>query len=217
MTPSALEAFPYIPDLNNLPFDAMVTFVVGVLLAIMINAEAQAWMATLLGDLQVDAKDRFHFIPFLHMSVLGSLCYVVAGFGWPKPIEINPAKFSHPWLFTVLTRVTGPLANFLLANIAASMFVFMNLLDLDPVVFAMLVGVNVTTAIYHLIPIPPLAAGSLLTAGIPNLSPLAARLIYYAGSGLILAIFLAERLTGKGILSPYLNPLVQATMKFLIK
>jgi Zn-dependent protease len=188
-----------------------------VLLAVMINAEAQAWMATLLGDLRPDAKDRFHFIPFLHMSVLGSLCYVVAGFGWPKPIDLNPAKFRYPWLFTVLTRVTGPLANFLLANIAASMFVVMKLLDLDPVVFSMLVGVNVTTAIYHLIPIPPLAAGSLLTAGIPNLSPLTSRLIYYAGSGLILAIFLAERLTGVGLISPHLNPLVQATMKFLIK
>jgi hypothetical protein len=79
------------------------------------------------------------------------------------------------------------------------------------------VGVNITTAIYHLIPIPPLAMGSLLTAGIPNLSPMKARLINYAGSGLILAIFLAERLTGQGILSPYLNPLVQATMRFLVK
>jgi hypothetical protein len=109
------------------------------------------------------------------------------------------------------------MANFLLANIAASVFVFIRFLDMDPLVFAMLVGVNVTTAIYQLIPIPPLAAGSLITARIQNPSPLVKRLMYHSGSCLILAIFLTERISGVGILSPYLNPLVQATVKFLLK
>jgi len=217
MTTNPFAAFPYIPDLNNLSVDMTTSFVVSALVAIMINAEAQGWMATLFGDLRPDAKDRFHFIPFLHMSFLGSLCYLLAGFGWPKPMDINPAKFAYPALFTVLTRFSGAMANFLLANIAASVFVLFKFLDMDPMVFTMLVGVNVTTAIYNLIPIPPLAAGSLLTSSLTPQSLLMKRALYYSGSFVILAIFLAERITGVGILSPLLNPLVQATMRFLIK
>jgi hypothetical protein len=217
MTPEALAAIPYIPDFNHLALDTSVSFVVSALLAILINAEAQAWMATLLGDYRPDAKDRLHFIVFLHMSVLGSLSYLVGGFGWPKPIDINPARFKHPWLYTVLTRCSGALANFLLANIAGSLAVMLKFIDLDPLVFLMVVGVNITTAIYHLLPIPPLAAGSLFTALIPTTSPFLQRASYYAGSLLILAIFLTERLTGVGIVSPYLNPMVQAVMRFLVK
>lgn len=217
MTSAGVAAIPYIPDFSHLAFDTFVIFVVSALLAILINAEAQAWMATLLGDYRPDAKDRLHFIVFLHMSVLGSLCYLVGGFGWPKPIDINPAKFKHPRLYTVLTRFTGALANFILANIAGSLVVMLKFIDLDPLVFLMVVGVNITTAIYHLLPIPPLAAGSLITAWIPATSPHLQRLSYYAGSLLILAIFLTERLTGVGIVSPYLNPMIQAAVRFLVK
>jgi len=217
MTSAGVAAIPYIPDFSHLPFDTLVIFVVSALLAILINAEAQAWMATLLGDFRPDAKDRLHFIVFLHMSVLGSLCYLVGGFGWPKPIDIDPTKFRHPRLYTVVTRFAGPLANFILANIAGSLVVMLKFIDLDPLVFLMVVGVNITTAIYHLLPIPPLAAGSLITAFFPAASPHLQRLSYYAGSVLILAIFLTERLTGVGIVSPYLNPVIQAVMRFLVK
>jgi hypothetical protein len=216
MTTGSFGAVPYIPDLS-MPIDTLITFVVSVLLAILINAEAQAWMAALLGDARPEAKDRFHFIVFFHMSVLGSLCYLVAGFGWPKPLDINPAKFQHPRLYPILVRFTGAFANFLLANIAASMVFAIRFLELDPLVFLMVAGVNATTAVYHLIPIPPLAAGSLITAFIPEPSPLVRRVIYFSGSGLILAIFLTERITGVGIISPYLNPAVRAALKFLLK
>jgi Zn-dependent protease len=216
MTTASL-AVPYIPDLSHLAFDTSVIFVVSVLSAVLINAEAQAWIATLLGDYDPDAKDRLHFNVFFHLSLLGSICYFVAGFGWPKPIALNPANFQHPRLYTVLVRFTGALANFLLASIVASIVVVFQFVDLDPMVFLMVAGVNATTAVYHLIPIPPLAAGSLISIWIPSPSPLARRLIYYSGSAVILAIFLTERLTGVGIISPYLNPLVQATMRFLTK
>lgn len=217
MTTRSFEAFPYVPDFSQLPPDTFISFVVSALLAIMINAEAQGWMATLLGDYDPDAKDRFHFNVFFHMSVLGSICYLLAGFGWPKPIAVNPANFRHPRLYTVLVRFTGLMANFVLANIAASLVFVIKFIELDPLVFLMVAGVNVTTAVYHLIPIPPLAAGSLITAWMPAPSPWQRRVVYYSGSAIILAIFLAERLTGVGIISPHLDPLVRAAMRFLVK
>ena len=109
------------------------------------------------------------------------------------------------------------IANFPLAIISASLVFLVRFIDLEPVVFLMVVGVNLTTAVYHLIPIPPLAAGSLITTWLPDQSPLQKRVLYFSGSALILAISPAERITGVGLVSPLLNPVVRAVMKFLVK
>lgn len=216
MASGSIGPVPYIPDFNNLAFDSFVTFVVSALLAIMINAEAQAWTATLLGDYDPDAKERFSFNVFLHMSVLGSICYLVGGFGWPKLIKLNATKFKLPQLYTVIVRFTGAIANILLANIAASVVYVFKIVDIDPMVFFMVVGVNVTTAVYHLIPIPPLAASSLITTWIPEKSQNIRKGLNFFGPILLVAIFLAERITGKGLLSPYLNPIVLAAERFIV-
>jgi hypothetical protein len=216
MDTKGFGAIPYIPDLHNLAFDNLVIFIVSALLAIMINAEAQAFMATVLGDSRADAKDRFHFNVFLHLSLPGSICYLLGGFGWPKPIDVDPSRFRFPRLFTVIVRFTGALANILLANIAASIIFALKFLETDLMVLLMVAGVNITTAVYHLIPIPPLAAGSLITIWFPQQSPLIRRVIYYSGSVVILAIFLTERITGVGIISPYLNPLVREVVRLIV-
>jgi Zn-dependent protease len=215
MIPGSPATVPYIPDLGNLAIDTFSVFVVSALLAIMINAEAQAFMAAALGDTRPDAKDRFHFNAFLHLSILGSICYLVAGFGWPKPIDIDPGKFKHPRLYTVLVRLVGPLANILLANIAASMVFAVKFLEIDPVVFMVVLSVNITTAIYNLIPLPPLAAYSLVSIWLPPESQRLKRMLQVSGPFLIVAIFLIERITGVGIISPYLNPLVREVVRLI--
>jgi len=208
---------PFVLDPHNLMLDATVSFVVSALLAIMINAEGQAWVSTMLGDVREGVKDRFHFNAFLHLDITGSICYLVAGFGWPKYLDINASKFKYPELYMVLSRAAGPVANLLMASVAATLVFVMDFLDMDPRVFFMVVGVNVTTAVYSLIPIPPLAASSLLTVWIPPDSFLR-KFLFFAGPFLIVAIFLAERITGEGLISPYLDPLVrQITSLFIGK
>ncbi len=216
MDTKGFGAIPYIPDLHNLAFDNLVSFIVSALLAILINAEAQAFMATLLGDARPDAKDRFHFNVFFHLSLPGSLCYLLGGFGWPKPIDLDPSRFRFPRLFTVLVPFTGAIANILLANIAASIIFVFNSIGIDPLVFVMVAVVNVTTAVYQLIPLPPLAASTLFTVWIPQPTPMVKRMLYYTGSALLVTIFLIERATGLGLLSPYLNPLVWKLANFMV-
>ncbi len=217
MSEGGFGPIPFILDFQNLPpFDLILIFVISALLTIMIHAEAQAWVATLLGDVRPDATDRLHFNVLFHLSFPGSLCYVLAGFGWPKPIDIDPAKFRFPRLYSVIVRFSGAVANILLANIAASIIFVFRFLDMDPRVFLMLAGVSVTTAVYNLIPLPPLAAGSLITVWLPWRSPLAKRIVYYCGSSLVVALFLVERATGRGLLSPYLNPLVWKILGFMV-
>ena len=207
---------PYIPDPAHFAIDAFVSFCLGVLLAVLVSAEAQAFAATFLGDHRVEAKDRFHFIAFFHLDILGTINYLVGGFGWAKPIEINSSNFSYPRLFTFLTRLAGPLANLLMAGIAGSLVSILQSLQLfDVRVFNMIVAVNITTAVYNLIPLPPLAAGVLLTCFIPERFGGLRRLINQAGPFLILALTLFDRLYPLYFFRPWLDPLVINIFRFI--
>jgi len=182
----------------------------------MVNAEAQAFASTILGDSRIGAKDRFHFNAFLHINILGSICYLAGGFGWPRTMGIDRSKFAHPRLYTVLTRLAGPVANLLLAGIAGSLAAVMKSFEWDPRVFLMVIGVNVTTALYNLIPIPPLAMGSLVCELIPPDALRTRSLFLQAGPFLIVALVLWERITQEGVFSPYVDPLIKSTFAYFL-
>jgi len=205
---------PFVIDPLHLDAGAVTSFCISVLLAAMINAEAQAFVAALLGDSRVAPKDRFHFNAFLHLSLLGTICYVIGGFGWPRIMDIDSSKFKHPRTYTVITRSAGPLANLLLAGIAGSLA---NIIKpfWDPRVLLMVIGVNVTTALYNLIILPPLAAGVLVHELIPPGYATLRRTFWQAGPFLILALALLERLSPHGIVGSYLNPLIVAIFNFI--
>ena len=214
MTPDTAWAVPFIIDPRNLAVDAVTAFCVSALLAMMINAEAQAFVSAFLGDSRVGAKDRFHFNAFMHLNILGTVCYLVAGFGWPRTMDIDRGKLSHPRLYTVIIRLAGPLANLLLAGIAGTLASLMKSFEWDPRVFLMVIGVNITTAIYNLIPLPPLAMGSLVCELIPPDAVRTRSIFLQAGPFLILALALWDRLTDQGIISPYLDPLVKSVFTY---
>ena len=86
----------------------------------------------------------------------------MGGFGWPRVFDIDRSKFEYPRLYMVLTRAAGPLANLLMASIVGSIVMIFNIFEYNPRVFLMVIGVNLTTAIYNLIPVPPLAMGYLV-------------------------------------------------------
>lgn len=206
---------PFVIDFHNLALDAVVVFCISIFLALMINAEAQAWMATTLGDARPEAKDRFHFNFLKHLGILGTISFFVGGFGWPKHVDIDSSKFRYPRLYTFFSRLAGPIANLLLAGIAGSLILFGKFIDLDPQVFDMVIGVNVTTAVYNLLPIPPLLGGVVITSFIPERFQELEKLIASLGPFAIIALFLLERTSQTGIVSPYLNPIVVAVFEFI--
>uniref|UniRef100_A0A7V4LBN2 Site-2 protease family protein n=1 Tax=Desulfobacca acetoxidans TaxID=60893 RepID=A0A7V4LBN2_9BACT len=205
---------PYIPDPRYFALDAFVSFCIAVLLAVLVNAEGQAFMAALLGDRRVGAKDRFHFIAFLHLDILGTITYLVGGFGWARPMDIEPSRFPHPRLYTLIARLGGPAANLLLANIAASVVHLLRGIEVDAKVFAMVAAVNLTTAVYNLVPLPPLFAGTVLATWLETQSPGLARGITLAGPYLALALTLLDRLHPLPFFRPWLDPLVLEIFRF---
>lgn len=211
--------FPYLVDYSHLVLEDAVIFCVAALAGIMVSAEGQAFVATLLGDSRAGAKDRFHYNAFLHMSVLGTLNFLVAGFGWAKEMDIDVTKFkNHPRLFLVIARVAGPLSNLLLANIAASLNWLLGTYGIEDKVFSTIAVVNVTMAVYGLLMIPPLPGSSLLFALFPNSNFFAKvkKNFIIAGPFIIICSFGAVRLSGWDGPSSVFTPVVATITKAIL-
>jgi len=210
---------PYLINYSKPAAEDIVIFCVAMLTAIIVSAEGQAFIATLLGDSRPDAKDRFHFNVFLHMTLLGTLNFFIAGFGWAKEIDINMHNFKKfPRLFFVLSRMSGPLANLLMANIAASLTWVLGRWGFEDKVFSTIAVVNVTMAIYGLIPISPLPGSAFFFAFLPEgaHAEKVKKMLTTFGTYLIVTTFLVVRLSGWQGISSFFNPIVSTITSFVL-
>ena len=217
MPPRDLFPIPFLIDPRSIALDDLVTFCVAVLIAVLVNAEAQAYVATLLGDTRPGAKDRLHFNAFLHLDPLGTLSFLIGGVGWPKRVDVDPSKFQHPTWYLILTRCAGPFANFLMANVAASIVWLLHTLSIDARVFMMVLAVNLTVALYNVLPLPPLAGGSLISTLLPEQGRRFGQLYEQVGPYLLLALFLLDRIEDGQIITVHLAPHVQHLFALLIQ
>jgi membrane-associated protease RseP (regulator of RpoE activity) len=211
---------PYIVSYSPINVEQLAIFTVAILTAIMVSAEGQAFAATLLGDNRIDAKDRHHFNVFLHMSLLGTLCFFIGGFGWAKKIDIDVSRFrSVPRISLICSRLAGPAANLLLASIAASINWLLARYTIEDVVFEMIAIVNITMAVYSLLIIPPLPGASIISAFFSKKKERKRDIEGYidlVGSILVLIVFLVIRLKGWHQVSDLTNPIVLAIFHFIV-
>ena len=217
MPGNALIQVPFVLDFANFQFDQAVIFCITILLTITVNAEGQAFMATLLGDSPTNAPDRFHFNPLCHMNFAGIICFAVAGFGWPKQIKVNTEGFKHPGIYRLIIKFAGAFANILLASIAGSMLWAMRFFGIEDQVFAIVVAVNIMVFVSNIIPLPPLAGASILSLALPEKfknTPWAIRfslLLPY----LFVACLVVMRVKGWPLFNHYLDPVVQSIFMFM--
>jgi Zn-dependent protease len=186
------------------------------LLALTFHEYAHGKMAYLLGDPTPRYQGRLTLNPLAHLDPLGTLLLIVAGFGWAKPVQVNPFYFQmERRKAMMLVALAGPLMNLVLAylgavawRISASwgwqgdfLFSFFNLL----------VVYNVVLAVFNLLPIPPLD-GSRILAGL--VSRESANYIYGLET---LGPFLLLFLIATGITGRIMQPLVSLVLDLILQ
>ncbi|WP_456155171.1 site-2 protease family protein [Veillonella sp.] len=133
---------------------------------------AHAKAADLLGDPTPRMMGRLTMNPFVHLDLVGSLALIIGGFGWAKPVVVNPTNFKDPRTDDMIVSIAGPMANILMAFIA---YVIMRSLDVVGLleneslylVLLLIVVYNINFAILNMMPIPPLDGSHILMNFLP--------------------------------------------------
>ncbi len=147
----------------------------GMLAGLTFHEFAHAWMANKLGDPTAKMMGRLTLNPLRHLNLIGTMAIVLLGFGWAKPVPINPDNFRDRRKGTLLVSIAGPGANLVLALLLAALFRLVGLISLQTSsVIAYIQGIlglavfyNFILAFFNIIPIPPLDGSQILFSLIP--------------------------------------------------
>lgn len=104
---------------GNLDFGSVIAEILAVLVIIFLilpfHEWAHAFTASLLGDKAVKGRGRLSINPLSHIDPMGALCMLLFGFGWAKPVPIDPRNFKNPKVGMAITAIIGPIANIVAA------------------------------------------------------------------------------------------------------
>ena len=205
---------PYFTDVNMLI--GLLISLPAVLIAITFHEFAHAFAADKLGDDTPRRQGRLNLNPFKHLDPFGTIMLIFAGFGWGKPVQINPRNFNRDMPMKkaeAIVAAAGPIMNFILAIlftiINLSIIKFFNgfyNLQIGMITVGIIencVIVNLGLGIFNLIPLPPLDGSKILS----NFLPYKAREWFESREQIFYIIFVAIWVTGLAgtIISPLIN------------
>jgi len=178
--------------------------IVTLVIAFTVHEFSHAWAADQLGDTTPRAAGRLTLNPLVHLDVLGSILLIVAGFGWAKPVPVNPYALQRRTpAGMMIVAAAGPLSNVGLALLASVPFL-LGLVSISSSTLAVFVAdfifLNLVLFFFNLIPIFPLDGEKVLTYFLPpSGQALFAQLRPYGPILLALVIVLSSR-TGLNLL-----------------
>ena len=152
------------------------TRLVGVFLCLTIHETCHGLAAYALGDPTAKSMHRLSLNPLRHIDWIGFFMMIVAGFGWAKPVPVNPNYFKKPKEGMAITALAGPVSNFLLALalLLAARLVYLRALmtgTLPETLFSFLVNtasLSVGLGLFNLVPVPPLDGSKVAAVLLPD-------------------------------------------------
>ncbi len=179
------------------------------LFALPLHELAHAGVAERLGDPTPRRYGRVTLNPLAHLDPIGALMLLLAGFGWARPVPVNPLYLRYgPRVGMALVGGAGPLMNLLLAGLGILAFRALPAAGMAPAMLVQFLGawifINIGLAVFNLLPLPPLDGYRVLQGVLPpDLAYAYARLEAYGPLPLLLFLILDRQL---GVLERALEP-----------
>ena len=196
----------------------------GVLIAITFHEFAHAFVADRLGDDTARREGRLSLNPFDHLDPIGTVLLLFAGFGWGKPVHVNPRNYTRKMSMEkgeALVSIAGPVMNFLLAIIFAIIYYgIYKLADTSFLLSTMggiimrliiaTVSINVGLGLFNLIPLPPLDGSKVIMPFLPY----KAKEFFINNEQIFYIVFVVLWITG--LTSVIISPAIQTVGSWIL-
>ena len=219
-------------SLDSLEFVLSLLLILGgLIVCLTVHEFSHALVATRLGDRLAKSMGRLTLNPLAHLDPLGSLMILMVGFGWAKPVPVNPqALGTNPLRGMAVVAFAGPLSNTLMAamlcipfkvglvawpNTVAAFLQSPTEQILATVLF-ILIMINLLLAVFNLIPIAPLDGSRAVLGVLPRHLAEAFRRLEPWGPGILLTVILLDVFANTRILIRIIGPAVNTLSDLLV-
>lgn len=142
-------------------------YLVALIVVLTLHEFSHAWAASRLGDPTAERVGRLSLNPLRHLDPLGTLMLFIAGFGWGKPVPVNPRNFKNPNRDEALTAFAGPLMNLIIAILIAIPLQYLPANPFSPLMAAIL-DISLLLFIFNMLPFAPLDGSKFFILLVPN-------------------------------------------------
>jgi len=216
--------------LNFLPTPSeLIIFAIILLTAFPVHEFAHAWVADRFGDNTPRANGRLTLNPLAHLDPIGSLMMILAGFGWAKPVPINPYVLQRrSSAAPMLVSLAGPMSNLLMAILASIPFrlglvsihdisqLSGSILPNIPTFLFIFIYINLLLMLFNLIPLFPLDGEKILDYFLPPSGARVLQNIRPYGPMILLGLLFILPLAGIDVIGKVIQPALSFLTRLLI-
>ena len=210
------------------------SFVISILIALSVHEWAHGYAAYKLGDPTAKYDGRLTLNPIAHLDPMGTILFLLVGFGWGKPVPIDPRYFKNQRRDIALTALAGPASNLVLAFLATIGLVILHgnagisIADImspsgngNPIIilltqiFSTSLFINLALMAFNLLPIAPLDGSKIIRPFIPYQYADQYEEFMRRGPMILIGLLIAEHFLHISILSGWVFGIISISLSFI--
>ena len=203
--------------LLRLPMEVLVILLPILIFSLCFHEFSHGYIAYKLGDHTAARNGRLTLNPLAHLDPIGSLMILFVGFGWAKPVPVNPVNFSNPRVDMMKVAFAGPASNLILAFTGGLIMRFFNFVvfmqsEMFIQTLYLFIFINISLAVFNMIPVAPLDGSQIFGNMISKNNPELAWKLQMYGPKILMGIILIGMVTPFSILRFLMMPFVKIFM-----
>ena len=200
--------------LLQLPIKVLIILLPILIFSLCFHEFSHGYIAYRLGDHTAARSGRLTLNPLAHLDPIGSLMILFVGFGWAKPVPVNPINFSNPRVDMMKVAFAGPASNLILAFISGLMIRFANYSDLmnNGILYQTLYVfsfINIALAVFNMLPVAPLDGSQIFGNMISKNNPELAWKLQMYGPKILIGLILIGIVTPFSLLGTIMMPFIK--------
>ena len=200
--------------LFRLPMEVLIILLPVLIFSLCFHEFSHGYVAYRLGDHTAARNGRLTLNPLAHLDPIGSLMILFVGFGWAKPVPVNPVNFGNPRVDMMKVAFAGPASNLILAFIAGLMIRFANYSELknNGILYQTLYVfsfINIALAVFNMLPVAPLDGSQIFGNMISKNNPELAWKLQMYGPKILMGLILIGIVTPFSLLGTIMMPFIK--------